>query len=154
MDTPTGRGKILYAIHYSHQQTTQDIWTTGYETRYAPTPPHADSCNNSSGQKPSYSYTTTTTYIGGSLSHCAKLITITSYIWTRSTSGTQLSKRISPTFGHAPREPPISSNSHWTVPHASQSTTFKSQHKPTATTAASLFWHTYVPRNPGYGRTS
>ena len=71
-----------YTAHL-HQPSTQDIWTTGYQTRYAPTLPHADSCNNSSKQKPSSSYTTTTIYIGGSLSHCARLITITSYIWTR-----------------------------------------------------------------------
>ena len=71
-----------YTAHL-HQPSTQNIWTTGYETHYAPTPPHDDSCNNSSKQTPSSSCTATTTYIGGSLSHCARLLTITSYTWTR-----------------------------------------------------------------------
>ena len=160
--TDSARGAFCLETYYGpywnytphqHQPSTQDIWTTGYEIRYAPTLPHADSCNNSSEQKPSYSFTTTTTYNEGSLLHCARLITLMSYIWTCQTSGTQLSKKISPSFGRAPRELPASSNWHRTVPHAPQSTICKSQHKPTVTTAVSLYWHTSAPPNPGYERT-
>ena len=71
------------------QPSTQGTWTTGSETHYAPTPPHAGSCNIYSAQKLFYSYIITTTYTRGSPSHSAKLITITSSISTLSTSGTQ-----------------------------------------------------------------
>ena len=45
-----------YTVHPC-QPSTLAIWTTGYEIRYARTPPHAGSCNNYTVPKPSCSYT-------------------------------------------------------------------------------------------------
>ena len=73
-----------YTVH-PRQPSTLGIWTTGYEIRYARTPPHAGSCNNYTVPKLYYSPTITITCTGGSPTHYAKPITITSSIWTRST---------------------------------------------------------------------
>jgi hypothetical protein len=81
----TSYGPYWNSTAHLRQPSTQGTWTTGYETRYAPTPPYAGSCNIYSVQKLFYFYINTTTYTGGSSSHYARPITITSSILILST---------------------------------------------------------------------
>ena len=78
-------GPYWSSTAHLRQPSTQNTWTTGYVTRYAPTPPNAGSNNTYLVQKPSYYFITTTIYTGDSSLPYARPITITSSISTPST---------------------------------------------------------------------
>jgi hypothetical protein len=72
-----------------HRPFTRDTSTTGYETRYDPTPLHVAFYNVCTVQTLTFSCINTTTSTGGSPSHFAKPTTTMSCISILSTSDTQ-----------------------------------------------------------------